>query len=184
MTLNYKMTLNCYLINDSQVDKESKYIPFYLPTFVYTNSVFCIKNCKFTRMIINFRYTYVRQAHLHSQGNQRLGYKHPGTQRGCFVQTDLYGNPPTSYHLHFQGSNGAVAAFQSWSSAFQSSLILLLEERKVQPYDPIIDRQAKLEFQQCHFSSYVRRRAQSYISKSNLLTQSPSSKLIEFGIFC
>ncbi|CAL6002580.1 Hypothetical_protein [Hexamita inflata] len=60
-------------------------------------------------MIINFRYTYVRQAHLRSQGNQRLGYKHPGAQRGCFVQADLYGNPPASYHLRFQGSNGALS---------------------------------------------------------------------------
>ncbi|CAL6073866.1 Hypothetical_protein [Hexamita inflata] len=42
-------------------------------------------------MIISFRYTYVRQAHLRSQGNQRLGYKHSGAQRGCFVQADLYG---------------------------------------------------------------------------------------------
>ncbi|CAL6000842.1 Hypothetical_protein [Hexamita inflata] len=43
-------------------------------------------------MIISFRHTYVRQAHLRNQGNQRLGYKHPGAQRGCFVQADLYGN--------------------------------------------------------------------------------------------
>ncbi|CAL6005148.1 Hypothetical_protein [Hexamita inflata] len=37
-------------------------------------------------MIISLRYTYVRQAHLRSQGNQRLGYKHPVAQRSCFVQ--------------------------------------------------------------------------------------------------
>ncbi|CAL6089072.1 Hypothetical_protein [Hexamita inflata] len=42
-------------------------------------------------MIISFRYTYVRQAHLRSQGNQRLRYKHPGAQRRCLVQADLYG---------------------------------------------------------------------------------------------
>ncbi|CAL6012689.1 Hypothetical_protein [Hexamita inflata] len=48
------------------------------------------RNCKFTRMIISFRHTY--KAHLRNQGNQRLGYKHPGAQCGCFVQADLYGN--------------------------------------------------------------------------------------------
>ncbi|CAL5985006.1 Hypothetical_protein [Hexamita inflata] len=29
-------------------------------------------------MIISFRHTYVRQVHIRSQGNQRLGYKHSG----------------------------------------------------------------------------------------------------------
>ncbi|CAL6074212.1 Hypothetical_protein [Hexamita inflata] len=45
-------------------------------------------------VFISFRYTYVRQARLRNQGNQRLGYKHPGAQRSCSVQADLYGNPP------------------------------------------------------------------------------------------
>ncbi|CAL6057304.1 Hypothetical_protein [Hexamita inflata] len=27
-------------------------------------------------------------------------YKHPEAYRDCFVQVDLYGNPPASYHLH------------------------------------------------------------------------------------
>ncbi|CAL5979536.1 Hypothetical_protein [Hexamita inflata] len=53
-------------------------------------------------MIISFRYTYVRQAHIRSQGNQRLGYTHPGAQCGCFVKADLCVNPGTVSMLSVQ----------------------------------------------------------------------------------
>ncbi|CAL6099324.1 Hypothetical_protein [Hexamita inflata] len=67
-------------------------------------------------MIINFRCTYAHQAHLRSK-QTTTWYAHPEAQGGCFVQADLYWNPPGSYHLRVQGSNGAASAFRSLMSA-------------------------------------------------------------------
>ncbi|CAL6016856.1 Hypothetical_protein [Hexamita inflata] len=117
------------------------------------------KNCKFTRMIISFRYTYVRQAHHHSQGNQRLGYKHPGAQHGCFVQADLYGNhlrrticvsKEAMERLPFSNPEGSLMAAQHFElgdftfrnrfGRAASQDVGCGEEREAQPCEPIIDQ--------------------------------------------
>ncbi|CAL6065204.1 Hypothetical_protein [Hexamita inflata] len=120
-------------------------------------------------MIISFRHTYVRKAHLRSQGNQRLGYKHPGAQRGCFVQADLYGNhlrrticvsKEAMERLPLSDPEGSLMAcpqpyrslmmpaqhFESGDFTFRNRFGRAAsqefgcgEEREAQPYESIID---------------------------------------------
>ncbi|CAL6089575.1 Hypothetical_protein [Hexamita inflata] len=65
------------------------------------------RNCKFTRMIISFRYTYVCQAHLRN----RLG-RAASQKNGCGEEREARSNEPIIDHTK-----------QSWYSSNASSAL-------------------------------------------------------------
>ncbi|CAL6057831.1 Hypothetical_protein [Hexamita inflata] len=75
------------LIFKRDVDRKQYQSDFFNSILIQFSLLY--RNCKFTRMIICFRYTYIRQVQLRSQGNQRLKYKHPASCKPIYTGIHL-----------------------------------------------------------------------------------------------